>query len=46
MNDLKEYDIQAPLRDFYSFAQMIVVKTTLIDLAMQPECKTRDILWI
>jgi len=46
MNDLKEYDIQAPLGDFYGFAQMIVVKTILIDLAMQPECKTRDILWI
>jgi hypothetical protein len=23
MNYLKEYDIQAPLRDFYSFAQII-----------------------
>jgi len=46
MNDLKEYDIQALLGDFYVFVQMIVVKTILIDLAMQPECKTRDILWI
>ena len=46
MNDLKEYDIQAPLGDFYSSAQMIVVKTILVDLAMQPECQTRDILWI
>jgi hypothetical protein len=43
-SDLKEYDIQAPLRDFYSFAQMIVVKTFLINLAMQPKCQTRDIL--
>jgi hypothetical protein len=42
--DLKEYDIQAPLRDSYSFAQMIVVKTILIDLEMQPKCQTRDIL--
>jgi hypothetical protein len=40
MNDLKEYDIQAPLGDFYGFAQMVVVKTILIDLAMQPECRT------
>ena len=46
MNDLKEYDIQAPLGDCYSSAQMIVVKTILIDLAMQPERQTRDILWI
>ena len=37
MNDLKEYDIQAPLRDYYSSAQMIVVKTILIDLVMQPK---------
>jgi len=42
---LKEYGIQAPLRDFYSFAQMIVVKTILIDRAMRPKCQTRDILW-
>jgi hypothetical protein len=39
MNDLKEYDIQAPLWDFYGFAQMIVVKTILI-MVRQP--KIRD----
>ncbi|MFL6431133.1 MAG: hypothetical protein ACJ71X_06725 [Nitrososphaeraceae archaeon] len=44
MREGLEYDIQAPLRDFYSFAQMIVVKTILIDMAMQPKCQTRDTL--
>ena len=37
---MRECDIQAPLRDFYGFVQMIVVKTILIDLVMQPECRT------
>jgi hypothetical protein len=30
-----ECDIQAPLREFYGFVQMIVVKTISINLAMQ-----------
>jgi hypothetical protein len=32
MNELKEFDIQAPLREFYSSAQMNVVKTILMNL--------------
>ncbi|MFL6400510.1 MAG: hypothetical protein ACJ72J_13150 [Nitrososphaeraceae archaeon] len=36
---LKECDIQAPSRDFYGFVQMIAVKTILIDLVMQTECR-------
>jgi hypothetical protein len=36
MNDLKEYDIQAPLREFCYFVQMTVVKTILTGLVKQP----------
>jgi hypothetical protein len=32
MNELKVYDIQAPLREFYSSAQMNVAKTILMNL--------------
>jgi hypothetical protein len=42
MNDLKEYDIQAPLGDFYGFVQMIVVKTILINLVMVRQPNIRD----
>jgi len=37
---VKECDIQAPLREFYGFVQIIVVKTILIDQVMRPECRT------
>jgi hypothetical protein len=40
MKHLKECDIQAPLREFYSFAQMIVVKTILTGLVKQPNSRT------
>jgi hypothetical protein len=41
---LKEYVIQALLREFYGFVQMIVVKTFLIDLdlVMQLKCRTHS----
>ena len=38
-NDLVECDIQAPLKDFYGFVQMIVVKTILLGLVTQPTIK-------
>jgi hypothetical protein len=38
---MKEYVIQAPLREFYGFVQMIVVKTILIGLVMQPPIKDK-----
>jgi flagellar biosynthesis regulator FlbT len=35
MNELKVYDIQAPLREFYYSAQMIVAETTSTDQVLK-----------